>query len=301
MYTDPAHPIALRTPLVPSFPMSSPQGPRIWLKLEALQPSGSFKLRGMARKAVRAKAQGATLFVSSSGGNAGLAVAFAGQQLGVAVSVFVPETTPAATVARLRGYGAEVTVTGQFWHDAHAKAQVAADQPGAVMFHPFDDPEIWPGYGDILAETLADGVTPDLVICSVGGGGLMSGLLEGLARTGLQDVPLLAVETVGADALHQSRLAGEQITLPSITSRAKSLAAPRVCDQAYRALSEHPVFTATVTDEQAENACQRFLDEHRLKVEMACGAALAAVYDQAHEQIAASKDILVVLCGGVND
>src|SRR5689334_2312764 len=132
------------TPLVESAPLARTLGAAVWLKLESLQPTGSFKIRGVGRACEEAARAGARRFVSSSGGNAGLAVAYAGRLLGLPVSVVVPRTTSARMIDRMRSEGASVTVHGDAWDDAHAIAlSMAAD--GAFYVHPFDMPAVWHG------------------------------------------------------------------------------------------------------------------------------------------------------------
>lgn len=290
----------IKTPLLKSFPMSRALGHENWLKMEALQPPGSFKIRGMGYKAVKAAREGARRFVSSSGGNAGLAVAYAGKQLGIPVTVYVPQNTGAETVAKLELYDAEVVITGAHWAQAHAEALKVLGHAGSVYFHPFDDEDVWAGHASMIDEVAEDGLTPDLVVCSVGGGGLMCGVMSGLERNGLGRTRLLAVETRGADSLYQSKLAGRNLALPGITSIASSLGALKVCDRAYEYLSEPGVDACVVTDGEARDACDRFLHEHRVKVELACGAALAAVYQNHHLFLSEADCVLVIVCGGVN-
>lgn len=168
-----------------------------------------------------------------------------------------------------------MTVSGEHWREAHEMAELHKDStPRSVLFHPFDDPTLWKAYADIIRESVEDGVVPDLVVCSVGGGGLLSGLAQGLAAEGLSHVPILAVETEGADSLHQSRLTGTHVTLKGIRSKAKSLGAPKVCSNAWQLLQDAAVTTMAVSDMDAELACYRFLEDYRIKVELACGAAL---------------------------
>ena len=219
------------TPLIESRPLSQACGSNVWLKLDALQPSGSFKLRGVGHACEVHHARGARRFVSSSGGNAGLAVAFAGRKLGVPVTVVVPETTTARARELLRQEDAEVIVHGSAWHEANALAQtlVSAD---AAFIHPFDDPLLWAGHASLVDEVAQTGLKPDAVVLSVGGGGLLSGVVEGLQRNGWVDVPVVAVETEGAASLHAAMHAGHPVELQQLTSIATSLGAKRVADQA---------------------------------------------------------------------
>ncbi len=280
--------------------MSRSAGAEVWLKVDAVQPSGSFKLRGLGHKARMEAGRGASHFVSSSGGNAGLAVAYAGLELKIPVTVHVPESTGGDTVDRLRLFGAEVIVSGRHWAEAHAAAMETVERTGGAYFHPFDDEEVWSGHATLVDEVSAAGLSPDVVVCAVGGGGLLCGIMEGLERNGLTS-SVLAVETQGADSLHQCVLAGEHVALECITSKAKSLGAVKICERAY-GYSQNPVLAScVVSDQQAERACERFLHEHRLKVELACGAALAAVYERAHPLLEPGSRILVEVCGGVAD
>jgi len=290
----------INTPLLKSYPMSRRIGCDVWLKMEALQPSGSFKMRGMGYKALREVERGAEKFVSSSGGNAGIAVAYAGLQLGVPVTVYVPENTGEGAIGNLTLFGAEVVVTGEHWAQAHEAAQKELAATGAVYFHPFDDEEVWAGHATVIDEVVEAGIVPGTVVCSVGGGGLMCGVIAGLERNDLDATRVLGVETEGADCLCQSKLAGHSVRLPGITSKAKSLGALQACDHAWKQLSRPAVDVCTVTDAEAQEACDRFLEEHRVKVELACGAALAVVNRGAHPFVPDADGILVIVCGGVS-
>ena len=125
----------------------------------------------------------------------------------------------------------------------------------------------------------------------------MSGIDLGLSRNS-SDAHLLAVETEGAASLAASRSAGELVTLDAITSRATSLGARQVCERSLQITNERPTTNVVLSDEQAVAACISFLDDHRLLVEPACGAALAVVYDLA-DRIEDFEVLLVVVCGGV--
>jgi len=290
----------INTPLLKSYPMSRRIGRDVWLKMEALQPSGSFKMRGMGSKALREVERGAKKFVSSSGGNAGIAVAYAGLQLGIPVTVYVPENTGESAIGNLALFGAEVVVTGDHWAQAHEAAQKELETVGAVYFHPFDDEEVWAGHATMVDEVAEAGIVPGTVVCSVGGGGLMCGVIAGLDRNHLDSTRVLAVETEGADCLYQSKLAGHSVRLPAITSKAKSLGALQVCDRAWAHLANPAVDACTVTDADAQEACDKFLEEHRVKVELACGAALAVVNRGTHSFVSDADSILVIVCGGVS-
>jgi L-serine/L-threonine ammonia-lyase len=136
------------------------------------------------------------------------------------------------------------------------------------------------------------------VVLSVGGGGLLCGVVEGLRRNALAGVPVFAVETEGADSYAQSIEKGERIELPRIASIATSLGARRVSERAFALAAEHPVRPVVVSDRAAVDACLRFMDDHRVVVEPACGASLALAYD-ARTLLPACDRVLAIVCGGV--
>lgn len=287
----------IETPLVESRPLGLAAGCRVWLKLESLQPSGSFKLRGIGLACGTYRARGARRFVSSSGGNAGLAVAYAGRKLAVPVTVVVPETASGRALELLRLDGAEVIVHGASWQEANelAVSLVHADD---AFIHPFDDPLIWQGHSTLIDEVRGAGLRPDAVVLSVGGGGLLCGIAEGLHRNGWGEVPIIAAETEGAASFHAALAAGAPVELERITSVATSLGARRVCDRSVQWSREHSIRSLLVTDRSALASCERFLADHRILVEPACGASLAIPYELAGE-LAGYEDVLVVVCGGV--
>jgi L-serine/L-threonine ammonia-lyase len=286
----------IQTPFIQSIIMGDKLDGDIWLKLDALQPCSSFKARGMGAACQQFLADGATSFVSSSGGNAGLAVAWAGRLLGVPVTVVVPESTKARSKELIQLEGAEVIVYGESWVEAHALATEMA-RDGAALLHPFDNSVIWDGHATMIDEIVQTGVKPDVIVLSVGGGGLLCGVAKGLENAGWGDVPILAVETEGAASLHGSRIAGEHITLNKITTIATTLGAKKVASRAWDLVNSGRVQTLLVTDRDAVDACGRFLNDHRILVEPACGAALAAVYAGC-DFLKDKKTIGVIVCGG---
>lgn len=287
-------PLHHRTPLLQSQTLSLHTGMEVWLKLESAQPPASFKIRGMGHIAERAVAEGAGRLVSSSGGNAGLAVAYAGRQLGVPVTVVVPHRTSELMKTRIAAEGAEVIVHGEVWDDAHARAIEISEQ-GGTLIHPFDHPHVWEGNASLIHEVHGEMPKPGCVLVSVGGGGLLLGVLQGLREVGWGDVPVLAVETHGAASLGAAIAAGSLVTLPDIDSIALTLGAKTVASEALVQGLAHPVTPIQVSDTAAVSAVESFLDDHRVLVEPACGASLALLYDR-HPELAGP--VLAVVCGG---
>lgn len=289
-------PLHLNTPLLESQPLSLISGRSIWLKMDALQPPGSFKIRGIGAVCEHYASQGKRRLISSSGGNAGIAVAYAGRHLSIPTSVYVPKTTTELAKDLIRREGAEVFVHGDSWQEAHELA-LSKVEPRCAFVHPFDNPMLWHGHGSVIDEVVAAGLDFDAVVLSVGGGGLLAGVAEGLERNGLTSIPIIAVETAGAASLATSMEAGRRVELAAITSIATSLGARQVCERAFEIVQSGRVQCVVVSDRQALKASLQFLQDHRVLVEPACGASLAIVY-KAVEALTPYKKVLLIVCGG---
>lgn len=294
------HPLYVSTPCVVGQPVSRNVGREVWLKLENLQPSGSFKMRGISALCQKLAAEGCRELVSSSGGNAGYSAAWSARELGLPISVFLPGSTPLSIQEALVQLGAQITLAGSVWDEAHAAAtEYAAAHAGAALVHPFDEPAIWQGHASLIHEAAEQMPKPEAVILSVGGGGLLCGVLEGMHKVGWQDVPVWAVETEGAASYHAALKAGGPVTLERIESIARTLGARRVCDQAYAWSLKHEIHSLLVSDDEALAACNRFAREQRMLVEPACGAALSLIYHHQHVLPETLRRVLVIVCGGI--
>lgn len=292
-------PLHNQTPLLLHRQLSQRLSKQVWLKMENAQASGSFKLRGIGLLCQRAVAAGATHLICPSGGNAGFAAAVAGVALNVPTTIVVPASTPLSVRDAIAAIGAAVVVHGTDWDQANEAALAMCVSPGTTIIPPFDHPDIWDGNASLIDEAVAQAPHGfDAVVCSVGGGGLLCGVLEGLHRNGLAQVPVIAVETDGAASLHASIEAGELLTLPAITSIATTLGARRVAAAAFAWRQRHPLHSIVVSDAQAVAACLRFADDARTLVEPACGAALAPLYFD-HPVLRDVARPLVVVCGGI--
>ncbi|MDT4845224.1 Phenylserine dehydratase [compost metagenome] len=208
----------------------------------------------------------------------------------------MPETTTERAKELLRLEGADVLVHGSSWQEANTLAQSLLG-PADAFLHPFDDPLLWHGHATMIDEVAQTAFKPDAVLLSVGGGGLLAGVVEGLRRNSWSDVPVIAIETEGAASFHAALELGHTVELDRISSIATSLGAKRVSEQALKCSTEHPIRSVLVSDLSALSACERFLADHRILVEPACGASLAAVYEPAPE-LEAFKRLLVIACGG---
>lgn len=290
-------PLHIETPIWSSQPLSEVLGTPVLMKMDAFQPVGSFKMRGVGHLCQTRCLEGAAALVSSSGGNAGYAAAYSGRKLGVPVTVVVPESTPEWMRGLLRREEATVIEHGASWIFAHERAlEIVADQDAAYI-HPFDDPLIWQGHASMVEEMYVVGPKPGAIVVAVGGAGLLCGVIEGLERVGWTDVPVVTVETEGAASFARSVEAGELITLDRIDTIATTLGALQVTPQAMACAKQYAITPWIVSDREALDACKRFVDDHRILVEPACGAALAAVYNRA-EPLVGRDPVMVIVCGG---
>ncbi|KAJ9630510.1 catabolic L-serine/threonine dehydratase [Taxawa tesnikishii (nom. ined.)] len=293
----------VETPLVESSTLSKAAGCRIFLKLENLQPSGSFKSRGvghyMSTLLKSSSNPSAVHFYSSSGGNAGLACVHAARFLGRPATVVVPMSTKPLMLAKIRAAGAnEVLQHGASWKDADtwmretvvAEAKERGEEP--LYVPPFDHELIWEGNAVLVEEVkrqmegmCGEDARPDIIVCSVGGGGLFNGIVQG-------------AET--------SVLAGENVTLPEITSQATSLGATKVSERTYElATTRKQVKSIVLSDPEAAMGSWRLADDERLLVELACGVNVALCYggrlEKALERsVRKDEKVVIVVCGGSN-
>ncbi len=274
------------------------------LKLEVLQHTGTFKARGAFNRLLSAR-EGGELdpgigIVVASGGNAGLANAFAAHALGVPATVFVPTIASPTKVQRLREYGATVVARGTEYADAYDAAMEHVADTGAVYVHAYDQPEVCAGAGtlglELLEQVAATGGQVDTILVAVGGGGLMAGVataVEGTAR-------VVGVEPVGAPTLHAALAAGEPVDVSVSGVAADSLGARRVGQIAWEVARRTGVTSALVDDAALVDARQQTWDRYRLALEAGAAAPVAALLSGAYVP-ADGERVAVVLCGANTD
>ena len=272
----------------------------LWFKLEHTQFAGSFKTRGMFNQIVAAATRGVLPevgIVAASGGNAGLAAAFAARELGVPAEVYVPETAPAVKVAKLRKLGARVIRSGNEYAEAYAAAVVWAEAVGALFCHAYDDPDMVAGNGTLGLELLGDIPSGfDTVLVAVGGGGLIAGMIAALRH----DARVVAVEPTTSAALHEALRAGEPVDVPVSGVAADSLGARRAGRIAFELARDAAIPSVLVDDKAIVDARRRLWDDYRLAVEHGTAAAWAAITSGAYLP-APGERVVVLLCGANTD
>lgn len=263
-----------------------------------------------------------THFYSSSGGNAGLACVHAANFLGRPSTVVVPTSTKPMMVAMIKAAGADAVMqVGASWKEADTYLRETvirkAEEKGeeGIYVPPFDHEDIWTGHETLVQElerqmaALGEGA-PDVIACSVGGGGLFNGVVQGVeAREHWRNTTVVGVETKGADSLAASMEAEQLVTLPGITSQATSLGAVRVSERTFELAMKHrdsgKVNTAVLSDAEAAMGSWRLADDERIVVELACGVSVALCYGGRLEKALGRKvrpdeKVVIVVCGGSN-
>ena len=293
--------IAGRVRRTPMLAVGAAFGGDGWLKLEYLQHTGTFKARGAFNRILSASEDG-TLdptvgVVVASGGNAGLANAYAARELGVPATVFVPENAPAVKVARLHTYGAQVVVGGREYAAAHEAAIEHARTTGAVYCHAYDQPAIAAGAGTLGEEILEDlAGEVDTIVLAVGGGGLMAGV----AAATHGDSTVVGVEPSTIPTLHAALAEGGPVDVGVSGVAADSLGARRLGDIAYAVATRTGVRSVLVGDDDITRARRLLWEDYRILVEHGAAAAVASLTSGAYRP-AEGERFVVVLCGANTD
>ena len=264
---------------------------KIRLKLEYLQHSGSFKARGVFANLLTQRLPEAGV-VAASGGNHGAAVAYGAMKLGIPATIFVPTVASQAKIDRIRGYGAELVVTGERYADALAASQAFVASREALVLHAYDQRETLLGQGTVGLEVEAERDGTDTLIVAVGGGGLLGGIAAWFAgRT-----KVVAVEPEDAPTLSKALGAGHPVDAKAGSVAADSLAPQRVGALMFplaQAYAEKPIL---VTDAEILAAQTALWDAVRIVAEPGGAAALAAVLSEKYVP-AANERVTVLVCG----
>jgi threonine dehydratase len=215
--------------------------------------------------------------------------------LGIPATVYLPESATEAKLAAIRLLGPEIIIHGAAWDDANALAMHVARESGRAYIHPFDNRAVMAGQGTIVPELLQQLPAPDLIVASIGGGGLISGIISATKHFS-SATRVVGVETEGADSMFQSWKAGEIIELPAITSIAETLGARKTEATQFEIVSNHVSDLVTVSDESAICALLEILEAEKLLTEPATSCSVAALI-QGGIPIRPGENVVVVLCG----
>jgi threonine dehydratase len=267
------------TPVLEAQPAGRDPAPgaRLWLKLENLQVTGSFKARGATAKLTTLAPQAVRRgIVTASGGNHGLAVAYAGWIARAPALIYLPQTTPAAKVARFERWGAEVVIEGAVWDEANAAALARAEADGLTYFHPFADPVVIAGQGTVALELFEQVPAPDLLLVAIGGGGLISGIAT-VAKALHPTLRIIGVEPTGAPTLSESLRRGALVTLPAVPTAAVTLAPRRSEPINLDIIARLVDDIVLVSDDEMREAARWLWLDCGIAAELAGAAAVAAL------------------------
>ena len=266
------------------------------LKLESLQVTGAFKVRG-ANNAIlqldeHALARGV---ITASGGNHGIAVAYAAHASRCPAVVYLPDNAPADKAERIRAWGADVIIEGAVWDDAEAAALMRAEADNLAYIHPFADASVIAGQGTIGREMLKQSPDIDVIVAGIGGGGLIAGIAIA-AKAIKPGIRVIGVEPVGAPTLRSSLEAGELVTLDRIETAANTLAPRRSAELNLGIIAELVDDIVLVSDDEMRRAAGWLWFEMGQAVELAGAAAVAAI-QAGKVEAADDRVVAAVVCG----
>ncbi len=270
-------------------------GGEVRLVTENLQRAGSFKIRGAYNRISQlSDDERARGVVAASAGNHAQGVALAAQRLGVHATVFMPEAASIPKVAATRGYGADVVLTGRTIDDALEEALAFSARTGAVVIHPFDNPDIVAGQGTVGLEILAKMPDVRTVVVCTGGGGLLAGIALAI-KSHRPDVRIVGVQARDAAAYPASLEAGHPVRLANMATMADGIAVGMPGDTPFAIVERLVDEIRTVTEDELSSAVLRLLERSKLVVEPAGAAAAAAVLA---DPAAFEPPVAVLLSGG---
>jgi threonine dehydratase len=282
-----------RTPVVEAdaADFGLPESPLLF-KLELLQHAGSFKTRGAFANLLLREVPEAGV-VAASGGNHGAAVAYAAKMLGIPAKIFVPRVSSPAKVERIRGYGADLVVTGDLYADALAESERSAAATGAMRIHAFDQVETLLGQGTLGLELEEQAPRLDTLLVAVGGGGLIGGVAaayEGKVR-------IVAVEPEGAPTLARALEAGRPVDAPTGSIAADSLSPTRVGELVFPIARRHVERVVLVSDAEIREAQHALWRTLRVVAEPGGAAAFAAILSRRYAARPGER-VGVIVSGG---
>jgi threonine dehydratase len=285
-------PYIRRTPLVVADMSDFGHQPcALTFKLELLQHSGSFKARGAFANLLLRKAPAAGV-VAASGGNHGVAVAYAAHRLGVPATIFVPDVASPAKQERIRGYGAQLVIAGSLYADALAASATHIERTDAMPIHAYDQAETLLGQGSVGLELEQDAPEIDTLLVAVGGGGLIGGISAWYGRR----IRIIAVEPEASPTLHAAFAAGKPVDAPAGGIAADSLAPRRVGELMFPIARDNVAEVVLVTDDAIRQAQEALWSSLRVVTEPGGAAAFAALFSGRYKPSAGER-VAVLLCG----
>lgn len=262
------------------------------LKLEQLQHSGSFKARGAFQRLLSQAVPSAGV-IAASGGNHGVAVAYAARQLGYHAEIFVPEISSPIKIERLRHYGADVHIGGASYADALVLSNERAIQTGALVVHAYNQPEVIAGQGTLGYELEQQIPELDTILVAVGGGGLIGGIASWFQGS----VKIIGVESYGTASMHSALQTGHPVDVEISGLAADALGARRVGDLAFAIAQQYVDHVELVSDEAIRRGQRALWDDVRIVAEPSAAACVAVLLEGLYRPLADER-VGIVICGG---
>ena len=270
-------------------------GAPVYLKLENLQKTGSFKLRGAYNKIHSLdeveKKRGV---IAASAGNHAQGVAYAASHAGIRSVIVMPETAPLSKVSATKGYGAEVVLAGTSYDEAFARAQELEQEQGLTFVHAFNDDQVMAGQGTIGLEILCELPELSTVVVPIGGGGLIAGVATAIKAIAPR-VRVVGVQAAGADAMAQSKQAGFLTSTAIVSTIADGIAVKSPGDRTFEVIQQVVDEIVTIDDEAIAAAILMLLERGKLMVEGAGAVGLAALLNG---KVAATGPVACIISGG---
>jgi threonine dehydratase len=290
-----------RTPLMSASRLGDAAGVTLSLKCESFQKTGSFKVRGALNAILKLDAaQRARGVITVSAGNHAQAVAYAATMAGVKSTVVMPAKASSQKVAASRGYGADVVLHGTSSIEAFAKAHELEKERGLVFIHPFDNADVAAGAGTVGLELTDDDAPPiDILVVSIGGGGLIAGVASAV-RARSPKTRIVGVEPEGAAAMRKSLDAGRPVRLDKIDTIADGLTAPMAGDLTFPIVRDLVDDVVLVSDAEIRSAVRDLLSSSKLVAEPAGAAALAAICGKKVGAQRASRVVAIISGGNID-
>jgi threonine dehydratase len=285
------------TPCTPSETFGEMFGGHAWFKFENLQRTGSFKERGaLNRMLLMPHEDRARGVIAASAGNHAQGVAYHASRLGIPATIVMPERTPLVKVSATERYGARVILHGSVYDEAMAEALRIQRDEGQTLIPPFDDPAIIAGQGTIGLELLEQVPELDVVVCGVGGGGIISGIALAIKEL-RPDVRVVGVESAALPAALRAREAGHPVVIPSAETIADGIAVRKIGEVTYPYIERYVDELVTVSEEEIAAGVLLLLEREKTVAEAACATTVAAVCG-GHVAGVEGKNVVMILSGG---
>ena len=287
--------VVKQTPVERSSSLDDLTGGEVYLKMEHLQWTGSFKTRGAYNKIVQDVGRGVDEFVAASAGNHAQGVALAATKCGVESTIFMPTTAPQANVDATRDYGATVELVGKDFQETMTSAQSAVEGTDAEFVHAYDDTDIIAGQGTLGSEMYHDNPDTDTVVVPIGGGGLISGVSTAIKHLS-PETRVVGVQATGASTVHESLDKGIPVTLDEVDTIADGIATGGISETTLRIIQSNVDEVVTVTDTEIASAILLLMERAKQVVEGAAAASVAAILSD--DLDVSGETVMPLLCGG---